>query len=179
MIFIDTTTMGIGMKLTDLINEKVLIDKTLQNEIDELGELTNQIEKLKKQLQPLQKRYGDVVEGIIPIVEKLNKETIKSNHYVMWITKKGFERETVSYKSGMIKVLEKVNANTKVILLSILDETKKLTHINPTFTLSPIKSEGIGNKLKVWWKNFQRIIKRFTKNFKSIADGNKMLKRLA
>ena len=51
MIFIDTTTMGIGMKLTDLISEKVLIDKTLQNEIDKLGELTNQIEKLKKQLQ--------------------------------------------------------------------------------------------------------------------------------
>ncbi len=165
------------MKLKELINE-VVIDKKVQDEIDELGELSKEISNLKIKLLPLQKKYGDIVKSVIPTVEKLNKETIKSNHYVMWITKKGFERETVSYKSGMIKVLEKVNANTKVILLSILDETKKLTHINPTFTLSPIKSEGIGNKLKVWWKNFQRIIKRFAKNFKNISDGNKMLKRL-
>tara|TARA_B100000315_G_scaffold29693_1_gene25233 strand:- start:378 stop:878 length:501 start_codon:yes stop_codon:yes gene_type:complete len=165
------------VKLKELINE-VVIDKKVQDEIDELGELSKEISNLKIKLLPLQKKYGDIVKSVIPTVEKLNKETIKSNHYVMWITKKGFERETVSYKSGMIKVLEKVNANTKVILLSILDETKKLTHINPTFTLSPIKSEGIGNKLKVWWKNFQRIIKRFAKNFKNISDGNKMLKRL-
>ena len=166
------------MKLKELINE-VVIDSKVQNEIDELGELSAEIDKLKIKLLPLQKKYGDIIKSVLPIVEKLNKETIKSNQYVLRITKKGFERETFSYKSGMIKALEKVNANTKAILMSILDETKKLTHINPTFTLSPIKSEGIGNKLKVWWKNFQRIIKRFTKNFKSIADGNKMLKRLA
>jgi len=165
------------VKLKELINE-VVIDKKVQDEIDELGELSKEISNLKIKLLPLQKKYGDIVKSVIPTVEKLNKETIKSNHYVMRITKKGFERETVSYKSGMIKALEKVNANTKAILLSILDETKKLTHINPAFTLSPIKSEGIGNKLKVWWKNFQRIIKRFAKNFKNISDGNKMLKRL-
>ena len=73
------------MKLKNLINEKVLIDNSLQNEIDELGELTKQIDKLKKQLQPLQKRYGDIVESVIPIVEKLNKETIITNNFVMKI----------------------------------------------------------------------------------------------
>lgn len=177
MIFIDTTTMGIGMKLTDLISEKVLIDKTLQNEIDKLGELTNQIEKLKKQLQPLQKKYGDIVESVIPIVEKLNTETIKSNHYVMKIIRKGFERETFSYKEGFLNGISKVNENTKKILMGILEETKKLTKIKPSFSLSPI-GEGVGDKLKQWYKRIKMFMKKISRNFKEIQNGNKMLKRL-
>lgn len=165
------------MKLRNLINEKVLIDNSLQNEIDKLGELTNQIEKLKKQLQPLQKKYGDIVESVIPIVEKLNTETIKSNHYVMKIIRKGFERETYSYKEGFLNGLNKVNKNTKRILQQILEETKKLTKINPSFSVKPI-GEGVGDKLKDWYKRFQMLVKRLSKNFNGISDGNKQLRKL-
>lgn len=166
------------LKLKSLISEKVLIDKTLQNEIDKLGELTNQIEKLKKQLQPLQKKYGDIVESVIPIVEKLNTETIKSNHYVMKIIRKGFERETFSYKDGFLNGLSKVNENTKKILMGILDETKKLTKIKPSFSVSPIGEGIISVKLKQWYNRFQMFMKKISRNFKEIQNGNKILKRL-
>ena len=39
------------MKLISLINEKFVVDAKIQSEIDELGDLTNKIEQLKKQLQ--------------------------------------------------------------------------------------------------------------------------------
>ena len=165
------------MKLKDLISEKVVVDNKIQSEIDELGTLTQQIEKIKKQLQPLQKRYGEVVEEIIPIIDELDKGTLQTNNFVMKIIRRGYERENVSYKEGFLNGLNKVNENTKKILQQILDETKKLTKINPSFSVKPI-GEGREGQLYSWYKWFKVVIKRLLKNFKGISDGNKILKRL-
>ena len=165
------------MKLKELISEKVVVDTKIQSEIDELGQLTDKIEKLKKQLQPLQKRYGKVVEDIIPFIDKLDKETLTTNNFVMKIIRRGYERENYSYKEGFLNGLNKVNENTKKILQQILEETKKLTKINPSFTINPI-GEGREGQLYSWYKWFKVVIKRLLKNFKGISDGNKMLKRL-
>ena len=165
------------MKLKELISEKVVVDTKIQSEIDELGQLTDKIEKLKKQLQPLQKRYGKVVEDIIPFIDKLDKETLTTNNFVMKIIRRGYERENYSYKEGFLNGLNKVNENTKKILQQILEETKKLTKINPSFSVKPI-GEGVGDKLKVWYNKFKMMVRKLSKNFKGITDGNKILKRL-
>ena len=165
------------MKLKDLIIEKVVVDNKIQNEIDELGELTTKIEHLKKQLQPLQKRYGEVVEEITPIIDRLDKETITTNNFVMKIIRRGYERENVSYKEGFLNGLNKVNENTKNILKQILEETKKLSKIKPSFSVEPI-GEGISNTLKKWYNKFKMMVRKLSKNFKGISDGNKILRRL-
>ena len=165
------------MKLKELISEKVVVDSKIQSEIDELGILSQQIEKIKKQLQPLQKRYGEVVEEIIPVIDKLDKETLTTNNFVMKIIRRGYERENYSYKEGFLNGLNKVNENTKRILQQILEETKKLTKINPSFSVKPI-GEGVGDKLKVWYNKFKMMVRKLTKNFKGISDGNKILRRL-
>ena len=165
------------MKLKELISEKVVVDSKIQSEIDELGILSQQIEKIKKQLQPLQKRYGEVVEEIIPVIDKLDKETLTTNNFVMKIIRRGYERENYSYKEGFLNGLNKVNENTKKILQQILEETKKLTKINPSFSVKPI-GEGREGQLYSWYKWFKVVIKRLLKNFKGISDGNKILKRL-
>ena len=165
------------MKLKELISEKVVVDTKIQSEIDELGQLTDKIEKLKKQLQPLQKRYGKVVEDIIPFIDKLDKETLTTNNFVMKIIRRGYERENYSYKEGFLNGLNKVNENTKKILQQILEETKKLTKINPSFSVKPI-GEGVGDTLKKWYNKFKMVVRKLSKNFKEISDGNKILKRL-
>ena len=165
------------MKLKELISEKVVVDSKIQSEIDELGILSQQIEKIKKQLQPLQKRYGEVVEEIIPVIDKLDKETLTTNNFVMKIIRRGYERENYSYKEGFLNGLNKVNENTKKILQQILEETKKLTKINPSFSVKPI-GEGVGDKLKLWYNKFKMMVRKLTKNFKGISDGNKILRRL-
>jgi len=165
------------MKLKELLSEKIVVDSKIQSEIDELGTLTQQIEKIKKQLKPLQKRYGEVVEEIIPIIDKLDKETLQTNNFIMKIIRRGYERENYSYKEGFLNGLNKVNENTKKILKQILEETKKLTKINPSFSVKPI-GEGVGDKLKVWYNKFKMMVRKLTKNFKGISDGNKILRRL-
>ena len=149
------------MKLKELISEKVVVDSKIQSEIDELGILSQQIEKIKKQLQPLQKRYGEVVEEIIPVIDKLDKETLTTNNFVMKIIRRGYERENYSYKEGFLNGLNKVNENTKRILKQILEETKKLTKINPSFSVKPI-GEGREGQLYSWYKWFKVVIKSVT-----------------
>ena len=165
------------MKLKELISERVVTNVKIKSEIDELGMLTDKIEKLKKQLKPLQKRYGQVVEEIIPVIDELDKGTLQTNNFVMKIIRRGYDRENFSYKEGFLNGLNKVNENTKKILQQILDETKKLTKINPSFSVKPI-GEGVGDKLKVWYNKFKMMVRKLSKNFKGITDGNKILKRL-
>ena len=171
------------MKLMDLIkddfliNEKSkLIEKEIQKEIDELGTLTKQIEKLKKQLQPLQKKYGELIDDIIPVVEDLDDEVVLTDKYVLQILKKGYTRETFQYKEGFLTSLDKVNENTKKILKTILEQTKKMTKINPNIKVRPL--EGVGDTIKKWVNNFKSVIRKLTRNFKGIKDGNKGLRKL-
>ena len=172
-----------GIKLTQLIRNDIiledkqqLIDKKIKKEIDELGMVINQIKVLKKKLDPLQKRYGELVDVILPVVDELGSETFKTKSYVFKITKQGYERQTYSYKEGFLNGLDKVNENTKRVLKSILEETMKLTKINPSFSVNPV--EGVGDTLKKWYNKFKGLVKRLTKNIRGVKDGNKMLKRL-
>jgi hypothetical protein len=172
-----------GIKLSELIRDDIiledkqqLIDKKIQKEIDELGEVINQIRVLKKKLNPLQKRYGELVDVILPVIDELGSETFKTKNYVFRILKQGYERKTFSYKEGFLNGLDKVNENTKRILKEILDETMKLTKIKPSFSVNPV--ESVGGTLKKWYNKFKGLVKRLTKNIRGIKDGNKILKRL-
>ena len=172
-----------GIKLTQLIRNDIiledkqqLIDKKIKKEIDELGMVMNQIKVLKKKLDPLQKRYGELVDVILPVVDELDSETFKTKNYVFKITKQGYERQTYSYKEGFLNGLDKVNENTKRVLKSILEETMRLTKIKPSFSVNPV--ESVGGTLKKWYNKFKQIVRKLTKNIRGVKDGNKMLKRL-
>jgi hypothetical protein len=171
------------MKLKDLISDDMLINEKskmieteIQKEINELGDLTKQIQKLKKQLIPLQKKYNDVMKEVIPVVEDLKKESLTTNKYIFQILKKGYQRQSFQYKEGFLESLDKVNENTKKILNQILEQTKKLTTIKPQIQIRPI--EGIGDVFKKWINRFKMVIRKLSKNFKGIKDGNKQLRKL-
>ena len=166
------------MKLKELISEKVVVDTKIQSEIDELGQLTDKIEKLKKQLVPLQKKYGNVVDKLLPTISKLNKETLTTKKYVLKLLRKGYERENYKYKESFKSALSKVNDNTKQILMNILQQTKSLTKINPSFNISPTLGEGIKDKLQVWVIKLMMMVNKLGSKFKGIKDANKLLKRL-
>lgn len=172
-----------GLKLKDLINDDKLINEKsqmieteIQKEIDELGDLSKQIKKLKSQLLPLQKKYNEVMKEVIPVVEELNKESITTSKYILQILKKGYQRQSFQYKEGFLQSLDKVNENTKMILKQILDETKKLTKIKPEIQIRQV--EGVGSILRKWINKFGFMIKKLKKNFRGIKDGNKELRKL-
>lgn len=137
-----------------------------------MGELSREIESLKDQLKPLQKKFGELVDVVLPVVEDMGKENIKTKRYVFRIIRSGYEKRSFSYKEGFLNSLDKVNSNTKRILNEILEQTKKMVKVKPSFQIQPV--EGISD----WLKKLKMKIKRLIPSLKQIKVGNKELKKL-
>ena len=166
------------IKLKPLIKDGILkekLDTEIKKSVNELGDLSSEIDKLKNKLEPLTKRYGEIVEKIIPVVEELGDENILTKKYVFRIIKKGFDRKTVSYRSGFLESLQRVNKQTRLVLERILKETEKLSYVKPRFSISTV--EGVGDTLKKWVKRFSGLVKKILPSLKQIKNGNKELKR--
>ena len=164
--------------LIPLIQDEILkekLGKDIESSVDELGDLSTEIEKLKDKIEPLQKRYGEIVNEIIPVVEGLHTENVLTKKYVFRIIKRGFDRKTVSYREGFLQSLKKVNKSTRLILEKIIKETEKLTYVKPRFSISTM--EGVGDTIKKWINRFRGLLRKVLPSLKQIRNENKKLKR--
>jgi len=137
-----------------------------------MGELSREIELLKDKLKPLQQKFGDLVDIVLPVVEEMGSENLKTKRYVFRIIRSGYEKRSFSYKEGFLNSLDKVNSNTKRILNEILEQTKKMVKVKPSFQIQPV--EGISD----WLKKLKMKVKRLIPSLKQIKFGNKELKKL-
>ena len=164
-----------SIKLIDLLTED--IDKNIKQNIDEIGVLQNEIDDLQKKIMPLKKRYGELVESVLPILDKLGKEQVKTRNYIFKIIRKGYKRQSFQYKEGFNRALEKVNSNIKSILREILEDTKKMVKVAPSFQVKPVEiREG---SFRDWIKKYTRkVLKKIIPRLKLVVVGNKELRKL-
>ena len=163
-----------SIKLIDLLTED--IDKDIKQNIDEIGVLQNEIDDLQKKIMPLKKRYGELVESVLPILDKLGKEQVKTRNYIFKIIRKGYKRQSFQYKEGFNRALEKVNSNIKSILREILEDTKKMVKVAPSFQVKPVEiSEGFTDWIK---KYTRKVLKKIIPRLKLVVGGNKELRKL-
>ena len=163
-----------SIKLIDLLTED--IDKNIKQNIDEIGVLQNEIDDLQKKIMPLKKRYGELVESVLPILDKLGKEQVKTRNYIFKIIRKGYERKSFQYKKGFNRALEKVNSNIKSILREILEDTKKMVKVSPSFQVKQVEiSEGFTDWIK---KYTRKVLKKIIPRLKLVVGGNKELRKL-
>ena len=162
------------IKLKEILMEDM--DKDIKKNINEMGEISKEIYQLQDKLKPLQKRYGDIVKEVLPVVNQLGKENVITKKYVFRILKKGFDRSTVSYKEGFSTALKKVNKSTKLVLERILKETEKLTYIKPQFSIKPV--EGVSDTLKKWVNRFKGFVRKLIPHMKQIHKGNIELRKM-
>ena len=163
------------IKLKDLISED--IDKDIKKNIDEIGRLDSEIDELQKKMKPLRNRYGELVDNLLPILNSLGKEQVKTQNYIFKIVRKGYERQSFQYKEGFNRALDKVNSNIRLILKQILDDTKKMVKVAPSIQVSPIEIREIS--FKDWIKKYTRkVLKKIIPRLKLVVVGNKELRKL-
>ena len=122
------------IKLKDLIGED--IDKDIKQNINELGKLTEEINRVKNEiLKPMEDKYKEVVSTTLPILEKLGKETLTTKKYVFRILKKKHYRSSVSYRELFNTGLSKVNRQTRTLLNNLKDELTKMSLIGAKFSI--------------------------------------------
>ena len=165
------------IKMKELLSLKEDVDKDIKRNIDEIGELDHKIEALQKKLKPLRKQYGELVDNVLPVLENLGKEHYKTRNYIFKIIRKGYERQSFQYKEGFNKALDKVNSNIKQILREILDDTKKLVKIAPSFQVKPVEiREG---SFRDWIKKYTRkVVRKIIPYMKIIVKTNNDLRKM-
>ena len=165
------------IKMKELLSLKENIDKDIKQNIDEIGKLGSKIDDLQKQLKPLRKQYGEIVDNLLPMLKKLGKEQYKTRNYIFKIIRKGYERQSFQYKEGFNKALDKVNSNIKQILREILEDTKKMVKIAPSFQVKPVEiKEG---SFRDWVKRFARkVMKKIIPKMKSVVKANNDLRKM-
>jgi hypothetical protein len=162
------------IKLKDLIGED--IDKDIKQNINELGKLTEEINRVKNEiLKPMEDKYKEVVSTTLPILEKLGKETLTTKKYVFRILKKKHYRSSVSYRELFNTGLSKVNRQTRTLLNNLKDELTKMSLIGAKFSIQPI--EGIGDNMKKLMKGFKMKIKKLIPKLKSVMKANRDLRK--
>jgi len=163
------------IKLKDLIGED--IDKDIKQNINELGKLTEDINRVKNEiLKPMEDKYKEVVSTTLPILEKLGKETLTTKKYVFRILKKKHYRSSVSYRELFNTGLSKVNRQTRTLLNNLKDELTKMSLIGAKFSIQPI--EGIGDNMKKLMKGFKMKIKKLIPKLKSVMKANNDLRKM-
>jgi hypothetical protein len=164
------------IKMRELLSLKENIDTDIKQNIDQIGSLQKDIDELQKKLIPLKKQYAELVENVLPILSKLGKEQYKTKNYIFKIIRKGYERQSFQYKEGFNRALGKVNKNVKRILEQILDDTKKMVKISPSFQVKPVEiSEGFTDWIK---KYTRKVLKKIIPRLKLVVVGNKELRKL-
>ncbi len=173
----DTEAKGKMIKMVDLLGIKENVDTDIKRNIDEIGQLDHKIDSLQKQLKPLRKQYGELVDNVLPMLNKLGKEQYKTQNYIFKIIRKQYTRQSYQYKIGFNRALDKVNKNVKRILEQILDDTKKLVKVAPSIQVSPIEIREIS--FKDWIKKYTRkVIKKIFPYMKSVVKANNDLRKM-
>ena len=165
------------LKMRELLSLKENIDTDIKQNIDQIGSLQKDIVELQKKLIPLKKQYAELVENVLPILSKLGKEQVKTKNYIFKIIRKGYERQSFQYKEGFNKALDKVNSNIKQILREILEDTKKMVKISPSFQVKPVEiREG---SFRDWIKKYTRkVVRKIIPYMKIIVKTNSDLRKM-
>jgi chromosome segregation ATPase len=165
------------IKMKELLSLKEDVDKDIKKNIDEIGKLDREIDDLQKKLKPLRNRYGELVDNVLPMLNKLGKEQYKTNNYILRIIRKGYERQSFQYKEGFNRALDKVNKNMKRILEQILDDTKKMVKVSPSFQVKPVEIREIS--FKDWVKKYTRkVVRKIIPYMKVIVKTNNDLRKM-
>jgi septal ring factor EnvC (AmiA/AmiB activator) len=164
------------IKMKELLSLTEDIDKDIKRNIDEIGELDHKIDELQKKLKPLRKQYGELVDNVLPMLNKLGKEQYKTRNYIFKIIRKGYERQSFQYKEGFNRALDKVNKNVRRILEQVLDDTKKMVKISPSFQVKPVEIRE--SSFTDWIKKYTRkVVRKIIPYMKIIVKTNNDLRK--
>ncbi len=159
------------IELKELIREILLTefqrDKEIETKINEFGELSDEIDRVKNQLEGLRKRYSQLEGELRPILEHLyqyNQKSVQTEKYLVSIKRMGYEKTNYRYKEVFEESLEKVNKNTKRLLENLLESTKTLSKVVSSIGVQPINENLWKNLLGKIKKVFQRIIPQIKSN---------------
>ncbi len=171
-------------ELKSLIREILMefkLEKSTLTMIDEFGELSNEMDRLKNQLEGVKKRYSQI-EGVLrPILEELNKhnqKSIQTQRYLVSIKRMGYDRENLRYKETFEQSLEKVNKQTRKVLEELLQSTKTISRVVSSVGVQPVSENFFTDLIKKVKSLFGKLVPQLKRTNKDMDILQRISKQL-
>lgn len=154
--------------LTNLMREIQIMemDRTIEMKIDEFGELSDEMDKMKDTLNRIKQRYSELEGELRPVMEELEKQhqkSMKTNRFLLTIKRKGYTRSSYKYKQSFEESLTKVNKQTKKLLEDLLQSTKTTTKVMTSLGVQPVLESNLWRRMK---NKMGKLYKKLTSKFK-------------
>ena len=121
-------------------------ESTINTMIDEFGELNDEMDVLKNQLEGLKKRYTEIEDQIRPLLEELRvhgQKSVQTEKYLVSIKRMGYEKMNFKYKESFEEGLTKVNKQTRKLLEELLQSTKSISNVVSSIGVQKVRGEGL------------------------------------
>ena len=150
-------------ELREIIREVIIqefrIDKSIESKVDEFGELSDEIDRVKNNLGDLKKRYKVLEDQLRPIFDELEdfeEKSLRTQKYLVSIKRSGYERINYKYKEVFETSLTKVNKQTRDLLKDLLDETKSITQVVTSIGVQKVDE---GNLFKDLFRKIKQVVR--------------------
>jgi hypothetical protein len=173
-------------EIKQMVREVVLseleMDKTVHRKIDEFGQLSDEMDRLKNQLEGLKKRYSQIEDELRPILEELQRfgqKSIQTEIYLVSIKRMGYDRENLRYKETFEQSLEKVNKQTRKVLEDLLQSTKTITKVVTSIGVQPISENFFKDLIKRVQSLVMSMVFKLKRNNKELDELQRLSKRMS
>lgn len=173
------------IELKELVREILLTefqrDKEIESKINEFGELSDEMDRVKNQLERLKKRYSQLEGELRPILEHLteyNQKSVQTERYLVSIKRMGFEKTNYRYKEVFEESLGKVNKNTKLILENLLQTTKTLSKVVSSIGVQPLNENLLIKLLGRIKGMFLKVISRIRNSNREMDELQRVSKQM-
>lgn len=173
-------------KLKDLVPEFTLVefrlDTSVEEKIDEFGELSDQMDRIKQELTQIKNRYGQLEDELRPVLEELkdqHEQSLQTQKYLVSIKRKGYSRESYKYKESFEESLTKVNSQTRKLLEDLLKSTKTTTRVISSVGVQRLDESPILKRVIQKIKNvFRGVFRSFRKTKKEMDTLQSLSKKM-
>ena len=173
------------IELKELIREVLLTEfqrnKEIESKINEFGELSDEMDRVKNHLEGLKKRYSQLEGELRPVLELLhqfNQKSVQTERFLVSIKRMGYEKVNYKYKEVFEESLEKVNTNTRRLLENLLESSKTLSKVVSSIGVQPLNENLLTKLLDRVKKMFSGLISRIKNTGKDLDELQRISKQL-
>lgn len=154
------------------------VDKEMEAKINEFGELSDKMDRLKSELEQMKSRYGQIENELRPLLEQLtslNERSLETKQYLVTLKRAGYDRENYKYKEAFEEAITKVNKQTRAILEGILQSTKSVSKVASSIGVQQLKEAGMMDSVKGFLSKITSAIKKVESNVVELGNLAKLM----
>lgn len=157
------------------------MDPKILKQIDEYGELSNEIDRITHELKQKAAKFKTIENSLRPTLEALKVtgiNSIETKKYLITIKKAAYEKSNPKYAEAFDLAMTKVNAATQRVLQEALDANTTTSQVVAKLGVQKIGESVISNVMAKISKFFNRIANNISGENRKLQEYNEYLMRI-